>query len=309
MNEYKIAVLMSSYNGERYIGRQIKSILAQKLHGELTLFIRDDGSKDGTVEIIKKYCDTDNRIRLIEGKNIGSVASFFEVLKAAQGYDYYAFSDQDDEWDSDKLEIAVKRLEKEDGTIPLLYGSTTRVVDGQGNFIRISQKEERPITFYNAIIQNFMAGNTQVFNENLAKYLREQLDYRSIYVHDSFVLNTAIICGKVIFDNEPHMNYRQHENNQIGVKEGRLHWLSNHISRLRKGEQEQYAKQIYYITKKYFKMMNPEEQWEMRRFFGLQKTWIKRLKYILSSKLYRQKMDETLLFKILYLLCKYNVGG
>lgn len=307
MAEYKIAVLMSSYNGEKYIGRQIETILGQKLSGDLTLFIRDDGSKDKTVSVIKEYVEKDNRIRLIKGKNRGSVASFFEVLKAAQGYDYYAFSDQDDEWDNDKLEIAVRRLQEEDGSIPLLYGSTTRVVDGDGKFIRVSQKEEKPITFYNAIIQNFMAGNTQVFNENLAKYFREKLDYQSIYVHDSFVLNTAIICGKAIFDNEPHMNYRQHENNQIGVKEGKLNWLSNHIARLKKGEQDQYARQIYYITKKYYKRMTEEERMEMRRFFGMQKHLSTRMKYASFCKLYRQKDDETVYFKLLYILGKYNI--
>ena len=77
----KVAVLMSSYNGERYIKEQIESILNQEFIGEIFLIIRDDGSTDSTCNIIESFSFLDSRIKLIKGENIGYVSSFFLLLR------------------------------------------------------------------------------------------------------------------------------------------------------------------------------------------------------------------------------------
>ena len=97
----KITVLMSTYNGEKYIREQIDSILQQSMPADI--MIRDDGSSDGTVDIIEEYISKGTPVELIKGENVGVIASFFELIKAAPEEDYYAFSDQDDYWYPEKV--------------------------------------------------------------------------------------------------------------------------------------------------------------------------------------------------------------
>lgn len=132
MNEqYKLAVLLSTYNGEQYINQQLQSILNQTIKRHVTIIVRDDGSTDKTIDIIKKIQKDHNNIILLTGKNIGLVQSFFLLLNYGikKKYDYLAFSDQDDYWLPDKLARAVNLLNKENSNLPLLYGSCSYLTD------------------------------------------------------------------------------------------------------------------------------------------------------------------------------------
>ena len=98
----KIAVLMSTYNGEEFLRDQIESILNQE-KVNVTLYVRDDGSSDRTVEILSSY-EEQGKLKLICGKNCGVGNSFMHLLYTSdQDFDFYAFSDQDDIWLPDKL--------------------------------------------------------------------------------------------------------------------------------------------------------------------------------------------------------------
>ena len=105
-----VCVMMSTYNGERYLEEQVLSILNQK-GIETYLIIRDDGSTDNTCRILDKLCllNTD-RIKVYKGKNIGYNKSFLKLLGYAEGYDYYAYADQDDYWLPDKCLRAINIL-------------------------------------------------------------------------------------------------------------------------------------------------------------------------------------------------------
>ena len=107
----KVIVLMSTYNGEQYIKEQIESILNQT-YSNMELYIRDDGSKDQTVAILKKY-EQDGKLHFSQGKNMGFINSFFEVMRTSGEADYYAWCDQDDVWLPEKIERAVKELQKD----------------------------------------------------------------------------------------------------------------------------------------------------------------------------------------------------
>lgn len=93
----KVQVLLSSFNGERYIQKQLDTIFAQR-GVEVSCIVRDDGSSDRTVQIIKNYQKKQLALQLIEGENLGWRRSFMELLRLAEKADYYAFADQDDEW-------------------------------------------------------------------------------------------------------------------------------------------------------------------------------------------------------------------
>ena len=107
----RVSVLMSTYNGEKYLHEQINSILGQQ-GVEIHLLIRDDGSSDGTVEICKEYAKKYNQITFYQGENLGVGKSFLDLLKHAPDADYYSFADQDDVWLEDKIIRAVTMIKK-----------------------------------------------------------------------------------------------------------------------------------------------------------------------------------------------------
>ena len=105
---------MSTYNGHKYLDKQLKSIAEQTVVNHLTLYIRDDGSKDDTFDIIDKWKNKIN-IVLYKEKNAGPAMSFWQLLmKSEVKADYYAFCDQDDVWDKDKIEKGIEKGRREE---------------------------------------------------------------------------------------------------------------------------------------------------------------------------------------------------
>ena len=120
----KICVLMSTYNGDKYIIEQIESILNQK-KVNVELLIRDDGSTDKTLEILEEYSKKYKNLKYYSGQNLKTARSFMDLLFRAGEYEYYSFSDQDDVWDLDKLTVGISYL-KDDYH---LYGCSKRIVN------------------------------------------------------------------------------------------------------------------------------------------------------------------------------------
>ncbi len=218
-------VLMSTYNGEKYIREQLDSILKQTIANQVQIYIRDDGSSDSTISIIEEYIAAGTDIILDKAENVGVIASFFELIKTAPEADYYSFADQDDVWLKEKLEAAVEKLsskEQECGKdTSLLYCGDTNLVDGELNLIKRESKKPRP-SFGNALVENICTGCTAVINRALLEKIRENIpDTSKIIMHDWWLYLIAEAYGMTIYDNEPHMNYRQHGNNEWGAKTSR----------------------------------------------------------------------------------------
>ena len=136
----KCVVLMASYNGIPFISEQIDSILSQA-EVDVRLFVRDDGSSDGTRDLLQRYAD-EGSLTLLTGENLGPALGFLTLLRNAPEADYYAFSDQDDIWDSDKLITAIKQLKKQENLA--LYHCNSRLVDSAGNEMAPSALPSRP---------------------------------------------------------------------------------------------------------------------------------------------------------------------
>lgn len=309
-NNGKVAVLLSTYNGEKYIGCQIESILNQQLNREFKIFVRDDGSKDSTVEILESYHD--DRIVIERGKNLGANRSFLELIKLAKKlpkeYEYFSFSDQDDQWHVDKLQIAVDFLDKEDPSLPLLYGSASLHVDADLNPLEENTKRVvRPLTLYNTIIQNIVPGHTYVFNQKLLNEIPDDFDPESIYFYDSFLVNVANMCGKLIYDPYRHTNYRQHEGNVCGNQNKIGERIKLRMNRVQNGESKEYAKQIAYLFELYGDRVAAEEKLEIGDFLNSRRNFFTRFGYALRSRMYRQKKWQTVMFKLLYISGGYNV--
>lgn len=304
----KLAVLLSSYNGEKYIKEQIESILSQQLVDyQLVLIIRDDGSKDGTVNIIKEVQKNNPNIDLIIGNNIGFVASFFELMKRANNnFDYYALSDQDDVWKKDKLQRAIDKLEKYEPTKVQLYQAASLPVDEHLHPLSRPYCPKRKQTLYNTIIQNISAGHTYVFNQALLDKALDGLDVNQIYMHDSFLTNIAEIFHGLHYDPFPSTLYRQHSSNRLGEDDSFFGWVRQRVERITKGDNLLYAKQIEYIYKKFNTFMTPQESLEIKSFLDSRTNIVARIKYLEKTRLYRQTKFETLVFKLLYLAGGYN---
>lgn len=310
-SDYKLAVLLSAYNGEKYIDQQIQSILKQKNIKNITLIIRNDGSTDSTAKILEKYSSNFANIKILNEHNIGLVKSFFKLLEYSfnEGFDYYAFCDQDDYWLPDKLISAVNLLSKEDDNIPLLYGSCSILADKNLNSSnKTTQKLIRPITFYNSAIQNICPGHTQVLNKKLAeKLLNNFSEDMRFYSQDLWITNVATVTGKIIFDNQPHVLYRMHGNNELGYGQGKISRLKEHIHRLKQNECKLMSLQLKEFIDCFGDYLTITEKEEMNKFFSSQKNIINRMKYSINTKLYRQTKKETLAFKILYIFGAYNI--
>lgn len=214
----KIAVLMSTYNGGVFLDEQIQSVLSQEGH-EIHLFIRDDGSTDDTLRILDKYTD---RATIIKGSNLGVGGSFMEVLySAGRDFDYYAFCDQDDVWLKDKLARAVDMLA--DYNVPVLYASNQMLVDQEKNKLGKRYSGNVDCSCQQILNSNLISGCTMVWNRELNDLLvnpecRPSKDLLHKRIHDVWVAAVASTAGKIIYDPEAYILYRQHSNNVVGVR-------------------------------------------------------------------------------------------
>ena len=213
---YKVQVLLSTYNGEKYIKEQIESILNQK-EVEVSLLIRDDGSSDKTIEIIGKLADKNNNIIYYKDENLGPARSFMDLLYKSGEYDYYAFADQDDIWQRKKLISAINML-KEKENEPSLYMSALEVVDENLNLIE-TKKVNGNLSFEGEMIRNFATGCTMVLNKKLCDIIK-QYNPSYLIMHDSWITRVCYaVGGNVIIDDNSYIKYRQHTGNVLGYKD------------------------------------------------------------------------------------------
>lgn len=216
----KVAILLCTYQGQRYLADQLDSFEAQT-HSNWEVWVSDDGSEDGTHAILEAYRRKwpDGRLSIHVGPGKGFAANFLSlVCKAGIEADFYAYSDQDDIWDADKLERAVRWLQTIPQHIPALYCSRTRLVDAENNEIGLSQLFSKPPSFAHAIIQNIGGGNTMVFNNAARALLREAGADVPVVAHDWWTYMVVTGCGgEVFYDSNPSLRYRQHDGNQLGM--------------------------------------------------------------------------------------------
>ena len=169
----KVNILLSTYNGEQYLKEQVKSIQDQT-YQDWQLLIRDDGSSDGTVEIIQELVAQDERIRFINQgaiENLGVIKSFHALLKYEKA-DLYCFSDQDDVWLPEKIALQVAEAEKYPQEEPLLVYTDLKVVDENLNVQHESmirtQSDHANTELIQELTENTVTGGVAMINHALA---------------------------------------------------------------------------------------------------------------------------------------------
>jgi len=222
-----VSIAMTTYNGEKYIEKQLRSIFAQTLQpGEIV--ICDDCSKDRTMEIIRavvKEYGAENRVRLVENQeNLGYIRNFHQAIGMTSG-DFLFLADQDDEWYPHKLERVMEVME-ETGAEVICTGFD--FIDENGNLIDDSEcfkidpliRKAKPgltsITFYQLALNNYVPGCTYCCTRKTAQAF---FDMESqILPHDYQIMIVGSLLGKVYYLNEKTIGYRIHENNTLGFK-------------------------------------------------------------------------------------------
>lgn len=209
-----VNILISTYNGESYIVEQLNSI-EEQTYKDYHVYIRDDGSVDRTVQVIQDYVEQKSlwdKYTIAAQENIGFCRSFGELLAISSDGDYWAFCDQDDYWYPDKLENAVKWMEKENQNIPLLYHS--RIDIGNED---LSEKYAYPVSefhysFDTAFTSNIFFGFATVINRELYERL-VKVDFEKIKYHDWFAAIIVTAFGKYQISESPEAVHRQHRSN------------------------------------------------------------------------------------------------
>ena len=279
----KIAVLMSTYNGEQYIAEQIDSILAQEGDFDLELHIRDDGSKDGTINILSRY-EEEGKLRWYNNENLGPAKSFMDLIFSCGEYDVYSLADQDDYWEKDKLAKAVKSIGEK--TSPALYFSNAMLVDSRLESLgSVVYKKSPKIDFKTVSCAGGLLGCTMVFNNALATLLRDKGMPEIMVMHDFYIAQVCLCFdGDIVYDDACSMKYRQHGGNVVGVSYGLWGKIKSRFSEITTKQRVSIASQAKSILKLYGEDMSKEKKQWLDSVAEYRKNIFTRIKLAFSFK-------------------------
>lgn len=301
-----LQILLSSYNGEKYIRIQLDSLLAQT-YQDFKVLIRDDGSLDKTREILEEYAQRESRITWYGLENLGVVESFFDLIKRADlTCDYFAFADQDDEWLPEKLEKAIKALQSNGSAEPMLYCSDKIIVDEKLRPLDVQvTREIRKPSFGNALVQGICTGCTAVWNRKLMEVLTGHMPRRieNVVMHDWWLYLTASCLGAIYYDEHAYIRYRQHQSNKIGAMITKRQLFFYRMKQLKKprGEIYRQVKEFVMVFEREMPAKNKDLAIELLK---AEKSIFSRLKIVKNKEIFRQKTNDDLVFRIIVLIGK-----
>jgi glycosyltransferase involved in cell wall biosynthesis len=294
MSQPLVEVLLSTYNGERWLGAQLDSILGQS-HERLEVTIRDDGSIDETLAVAATYA-ADPRVTLRRGANLGVPAAFFRLLdESSADADLWALSDQDDVWRPDKLARAAEALSGIDG--PALYCARVLVTDEQLRPLYPHELPRRGPSFANALVQNIVLGCTVVLNRAARDLLIGHWPVECV-MHDAWIYLVVAGCGTVVYDPEVVVDYRQHDANAVGMGSGPVARLVGRVQRqLSPGGPGKHGRQDRELLRLYGDVLRPDALAQLTELLDAQASWSTRTRYALTGPAHRQTRGSDLVLK------------
>lgn len=296
-----VQVLLSTYNGERYLEPQLQSLFEQD-HPELQVLARDDGSRDGGWEILRKHTAS-GRLAAVRGENLGVARSYFWLLRYSDpGAEYVAFADQDDVWLADKVSRALRLLRPFGAEQPAMYCSRLTLVDESLEPVGRSLLPGRGPSFENALVQNIATGCTMVLNRAARELLLRELP-RAVPMHDWWAYLVLSAFGEVVYDPEPRILYRQHAGNVVGAARGPVGRLAIKAVRLaRRGFALLSEPQAREFRRIHGAQLDPGRRAKLDRFLDARRSWRERLRFVLGADVVYQSGLDSAVFKGLYLL-------
>lgn len=217
-----VAVLMAVKDGGATLDDQLASFAAQS-HADWSLIVSDDGSRDDGLARVRRFsADSGRPAAILQGPRQGFAQNFLHLLRAAgPTVPFVALSDQDDVWLPGKLSRALERLSALPEGQPALYAGRTVICDATLRPLRRSLAFELPPSFENALVQSIGGGNTMVLNRAALDVVQATLHHaRGIAAHDWWLYQIVTGAGgRVVYDTEPMVLYRQHGGNLIGAND------------------------------------------------------------------------------------------
>lgn len=251
----KVNILLSTYNGEAFLAEQLDSLLAQD-YPNITIYVRDDGSTDKTMEILRCYIDrqadvtasSENPMQTsksssscaiillneagVPAQNLGYKESFWTLLRESAPADFYAFCDQDDYWEPDKISRGVAKLTGYDASLPLLYSSSFDYYDENMTYTGSPARMHDPIRFGETLFYTPAFGFTILINHTLRTLALSSSDLTDI-PHDCWCEKLAALYGRFVYDKTVTARYRRHSKTVTYVNASKLQltlrWIRNDI--------------------------------------------------------------------------------
>ncbi|MET4654173.1 glycosyltransferase involved in cell wall biosynthesis [Exiguobacterium sp. PvP048] len=238
-----VSVLMSTFNGEKFLKEQIDSVVNQK-QIDLKIFVRDDGSTDNTMQILSEYKKKYNNIYIFPGENVGYKKSFMKLIELSNhSSNYYAFCDQDDYWEETKLISAIKLLKKNNYQSKYeLYFSSLEIVNSNLEKIGFKSYDENSLTLGSVLSRFNISGCTMVFNQNIvSEIISKGLVKYSLGGHDAWLYKICLcLNAKISLDKNSYIKYRQHGNNVTGINQGFFGRLKKEIKIIKQNKNYNY---------------------------------------------------------------------
>jgi glycosyltransferase involved in cell wall biosynthesis len=298
-----VYILMSTYNGQKYIKSQIESLLSQT-YQDIKILIRDDGSSFPTTSILKSYENKYSFVTVFYEDNIGVVHSFFRLLeKVPDEAGYIAFCDQDDLWLPDKIQRAVDKIKQNNSAMPVMYCSSLNVSDENLNFL-YKTKPAKKIGLRNSLFENIATGCTIVLNKNAFLLLSgKKIDYSKIMMHDFWFYIVISAFGEIVFDPVPFICYRQHKKNVIGYSKGPAFWYKRFL-RFKNYNKNERRLQIEEFLRIYGSQLDTQNKDQILLFLKMSghKNFFKRFCYAFKTYPVRQNLIDNLIFRLLIVL-------
>lgn len=300
----KVNIVLSTYNGERFLAEQIQSIQNQTFT-DWQLLIRDDGSIDRTPEIIKEFAANDERIKFINEdnrKNFGVIKNFYTLVHY-EAADYYFFSDQDDVWLPEKMMTMLNEAKQYPKDRSLMVYMDLSVVDENLTVINPSmirsQSGHANISLCPELTENTVTGGVSMINHTLAKKW-DRTD--NIIMHDWYLALLASATGRLVYIDQPGELYRQHDANVLGARtlNKRIKKWLNPLKSVNK-----YWDLIVNSQKQAENILNQadlsdEDREIIEKYVGLlNQTMMNRIKYLKKHNFKKNKLFHTIVFRTL----------
>lgn len=296
-----VAIIISAFNAERYIREQIDSILSQE-GVNISLWIRDDGSTDNTLSILRDSYGRDARINIQTGKNLGARESFFEALYSCDlNCDFFGFSDADDVWIPSKTKHSIDLLLATPFDVPAAVATRLHVVDESLNHIGYTATPKKGFSFSNALVETVASGASIVMNRSALKII-QSVRPRFAVMHDAWIYLVMTAFGKLIYSELPTIEYRQHATNVFGTSHS---FRKRAISRLRRLRNiSPYRRQAEEFSKLFGSSLNDAEKKKLEKYLDYPKTFIRRIKFMIFPEVTKQNIGANIFMRFLILLGK-----
>jgi glycosyltransferase involved in cell wall biosynthesis len=301
----KAQILVSTYQGERYLREQLDSLLLQS-EKDIRILVRDDGSKDRTPSILAEYAGRDSRLEFFTGENLGVVGSFFELLRRSSNEaEVLFFCDQDDFWFPSKVARAREQLKASGADF---YFSRLQYVDGV--LQRLGQSAEpKRLSFESALVENVATGCSVAFTQRLRKMALKGLPEKTEHclMHDWWLYLLSTATSKVFWDPEPSLMYRQHGANVVGAHSDFWPIYATKWRRFwsRGARAARLTDQARLFETAYGPLLAPVQAKLLHSFIKSKESLISRLLWALRLPTPRQSRLDSLILRLLIVLGRY----